>query len=200
MVVVVAFFVGNTTPTLPRPFAPNFLNQSDFTDIISPSQKHLVEHTPWMPDTAAVALTLLSAALLPLLLEWLMNFEPFYLCRNTDCTALTDCFSSVCGDRTQHVMGTRALQNIIITPLHDFMNLLRFNNATLTLARSTVTASPRHCHYCDRGTAFLRPISNQRRPRRERLSLLLIHGFTTDQDFPGLPRPIVISTAQHAPI
>lgn len=86
----------------------------------------------------------------------------------------TDCFSSVCGDRTQHVMGTRALQNIIITPLHDFMNLLRFNNATLTLARSTVTASPRHCHYCGRGAAFLRPISNQRRPRRERLSLYLL--------------------------
>lgn len=62
----------------------------------------------------------------------------------------TDCFSTVCGDRTQHVMGTCALQNIIITPLHDFMNLLRFNNATLTLAR-TVTASPRHCHYCGHG-------------------------------------------------
>lgn len=40
-----------------------------------------------MPDTAAVALTLLSTALLPLLLEWLMNFEPFYLCRNTALTA-----------------------------------------------------------------------------------------------------------------
>lgn len=87
MVVVVAFYVGNTTPTLFHALRTEFLNQSDFTDITSPSQKHLVEHTPWMPDTAAVALTLLSTALLPLLLEWLMNFEPFYLCRNTALTA-----------------------------------------------------------------------------------------------------------------
>lgn len=126
-----------------------------------------------MPDTAAVALKLLSAALLPLLLEWLMNFEPFYLCRNTDYTALTAFLQYAA---TEHSMSWgRALRNIIITPLHDFMNLLRFNNATLTLARSTVTASPRHCHYCGHGGVPSPDFQSTATKERTSLSLSASH-------------------------
>lgn len=85
----------------------------------------------------------------------------------------TDCFSTVCGDRTQHVMGTCALQNIIFTPLHNFMNLLRFNNATLTLAR-TVTASPRHCHYCSHGGVPSPDFQSTATKERTSLSLYLL--------------------------